>query len=428
MPSAKTRPLRICMISGEYPPDEGGVADYSACLVEALAAEGLNVDVLTTRRPGRAPMPVDHAARRSEAGAAEPQPAPGAAAPGRVSVYRSVRHWHRGALRGLDRLIDLTGPDLVHLQYQAAAYGMHLSIHGLTWWLGHRRSIPSAVTYHDLRVPYLFPKAGRMRPWALRQLARHADLALTTNEADRAELERSVVGPRQALVPIGSNIADAPPAGYDRARFRGTAGYAEDSLVLAYFGFLNDSKGGLTLLEALDQLRTAGRDARLVMIGGAVGASDPTNARYLAGFEAEAARRGLEDRLRWTGHLPAEGVSAWLHAADLVCLPYADGASYRRGSLLAALAHGRPVVTTLPAPAGEGGLPALVDGRAARLVAPGDGPALAAAVGQIADDPDLAARLGEGAREVAAAFGWQQIARRHVELYREILATNAPSG
>ncbi len=414
------RPLRICMITGEYPPDEGGVADYTACLVRALSEEGLSVDVLTTRRPGRGLPEVDGA--RPDAAA----PSPGSPGLGRVAVYRSVRHWHRGAMRGLGRLIELTGPDLVHMQYQAAAYGMHLSIHGLTWWLRRRFPIARAVTYHDLREPYLFPKAGRLRPWALRQLARHADLALTTNEADRVELERSVEGPIQALVPIGSNIADRPPEGFDRHSFRANAGIPTDRLVLAYFGFLNASKGGRTLLEALELLRAAGRDAQLLMIGGAVGASDPTNAAYLAAFEAEAERRGLAEALRWTGHLPPEAVSAWLHAADVVALPYQDGASYRRGSLLAALAHGRPVVTTLPAPAGEGGLPALVDGESARLVDADNGPALAAAINQIADDPDLAARLGQSARELADHFSWQEIARRHVELYREVLAKRAP--
>ncbi|RIL09668.1 glucosyl transferase, partial [bacterium] len=49
-----TRPLKVCFVTGEYPPDEGGVADYTACLSAALAAQGAVVDVVTARGSGAA--------------------------------------------------------------------------------------------------------------------------------------------------------------------------------------------------------------------------------------------------------------------------------------------------------------------------------------------------------------------------------------
>jgi glycosyltransferase involved in cell wall biosynthesis len=50
-----------------------------------------------------------------------------------------------------------------------------------------------------------------------------------------------------------------------------------------------------------------------------------------------------------TGPLPAAEVAECLRACDLVVQPYPDGASTRRGSLMAALANGVPVVTTVGA-------------------------------------------------------------------------------
>lgn len=242
-------------------------------------------------------------------------------------------------------------PDVVHVQYQAAAFGMRPAIHALPWWLrATGAKAATAVTFHDLRVPYLFPKAGPARRAALRLLARGSRMVVATNAEDYAELGVEGQHGRLDLIPIGSNIPDAPPEGYDRAAWRAAAGIPAGAVVVAYFGFLNASKGGLTLLDALARLRAAGRDARLVMIGGAVGASDPTNAGYLAAFRAEAAAHGLDAAVAWTGHVAPGAVSGWLHAADVAALPYGDGASYRRGSLLAALAHGCAVVTTLPAP------------------------------------------------------------------------------
>jgi hypothetical protein len=41
-------------------------------------------------------------------------------------------------------------------------------------------------------------------------------------------------------------------------------------------------------------------------------------------------------------------VSTFLHAADLMVMPYRDGVSLRRGTLMAVLAHGRPLLTTTP--------------------------------------------------------------------------------
>ena len=405
---------RILLVSGEYPPDEGGVADYTRCLAEALAARGLAVAVLCARRGAQKPEALDGRIENS------------------VTVFRQADpRWGWNSLAAARRLARSWRADWLHLQYQAAAFGLGLPIHLLPWRLS--RALPAlrlAVTYHDLREPYLFPKAGRLRPAAVLALARFSHLALTTNAADRVQLAQELAargwdGTRQALVPIGSNLPDAPPAGFDRAAFRAAAGLAPDTVALGYFGFLNASKGGMLLLGALAALRAAGRDARLVMIGGAVGASDPTNSATLAAFNAAAETMGLAEAVLWTGHLPAAQVSAWLRAADQLVLPYGDGASYRRGSLLAALAHGRPLVTTTPAPPPPGWRPGpddadpppLVDGVHALLCPADDAAALGAAVLRLAADPDLAASLGRGARELAVAFGWEAIAERHAGLY-----------
>jgi glycosyltransferase involved in cell wall biosynthesis len=52
------------------------------------------------------------------------------------------------------------------------------------------------------------------------------------------------------------------------------------------------------------------------------------------------------DRVVATGSLRGGIVAEYLQVCDLVLQPYPDGASSRRGSLMAALANGVPVVTT----------------------------------------------------------------------------------
>ena len=67
-------------------------------------------------------------------------------------------------------------------------------------------------------------------------------------------------------------------------------------------------------------------------------------------------------------------MSAHLAAADLMVMPYRDGVSLRRGTLMAVLAHGRPLLTTAPAAP----TPELRQGENMWLVPPDDPAALAA--------------------------------------------------
>jgi len=381
-------PLRVLLISGEYPPMEGGVADFTRILGEELARQGAEVHVLTARR-----------------GAGGPQ--------GPVQVYPWLDAWSWRPLYGaVRRLLRALRPQVINIQYQAAAYGLHPAINLLPWMV----PMPVVVTFHDLLVPYLFPKAGPLRWGANLALARRAAAVIVTNAQDRERLAGYAWLRRLAQIPIGSNIPYALPADYDRQAWRARWGIPAEALVLCYFGFLNASKGGEDLVAALDELCRAGYNAYLLMIGGAVGASDPTNHAYLARVRAAIAERGLSQRVIWTGHLPPAEVSAGLCSADLCVLPYRDGASFRRGSFMAALTHGLAIVTTRP----QVSLPELVQGENVWLVPPAEPQALYAALVHLAHDAPLRRRLGEGARALAQEFTWERIAARTLEVYRAV--------
>ena len=401
--------MKVLLVTGEFPPMQGGVGDYTREIGLALRDLGCTIHVATSAGAG---------------------PVPG------LSVHPLVRRWSWGCWRVLLDLVRRERPDVVHIQYQAAAYAMHPAINLLPWRLrrmaGERPKV--AVTFHDLKVPYLFPKAGRVRRWVVEELARRSDVAIATNREDfeslRARLAHSLRSGQAhppALIPIGSNIALRLPAGYDRQAWRSRWGAGPDDFLLCTFGFVNARKGVDTLLRAIEILRDPQHRAthasplparerghvRLVMIGGQTGASDPTNVAYLAQIRAHIAELGLEDRVRWTGYLAPEEVSASFLAADLCALPFRDGASFLHGTLHAALAHGVPIVTTQPRVA----LPELVHGENIYLVPPEDPQALAQAIAGLAQAPELRRRLGEGAKALAEQFRWPKIAADTLALY-----------
>jgi glycosyltransferase involved in cell wall biosynthesis len=385
--------MKLGLVTGEFPPMQGGVGDYTYELACALAALGVEVHVITDAYC----QPL-HASR--------------------FTLHAIIHRWSFPALFKIRSLVHSLGLELLNIQYQAVAYGMTLPIHFLPSVVGLR----SVVGFHDLRVPYLFPKAGRLRKAAVMHLARSADGVIVTDPADEIELSKIPVRGRRrgikrlAQIPIGSNIAPQPPPDYDRAGWRAQMGVAPHDFLLGYFGFLNESKGGDTLISALAILADRKARAKLVLIGGRTGSSDPANAAFDAKVEKMIDRYDLARRVIRTGFVDSTEVSAHLLACDAVVLPYRDGVSFRRGSFMAALAHGCPVITTEP----KYLLPELRDGENVRLVPPEDAPAIVLAVSQLLNAPELRARLGQGARALSEQFTWDKIAARTLAFFESI--------
>ncbi len=382
---------------------QGGVGDYTRELARALADLGHSVSVVTSTK-----------GTWSEPG---------------IDVFSVIKKWDWRCWGKIMRVCSDVQADVLHIQYQTAAYGMHPAINLLPLRVRYSPHRPrTVITYHDLRVPYLFPKAGPVRRWLTTGPARWCDATIATNVEDCASLSKA--GLPFHLIPIGSNIPTDLPDGYDRAAWRARLGVAANETLLCYFGFLNESKGGDVLMQAIWDLLNQNRHVKLLMIGGQVGDSDPTNAGYLVRIKKLIEDLRLTDHVLWTGFTSDTDVSAHLSAADMAVLPYRDGASYRRGSFLAALTHGLPIVTTkgpgavalssMPNVAPDANLPGLTDGDNVLLVAPDDAVAVARAVIRLMSNPALRQRLSTRSRMLGQAFGWDHIAQRTAEVYAAV--------
>ena len=389
-----TTPQRhILFVTGEYPPQTGGVGAYTAELAAALSDLGWQASVLTSAS------------------------VPAADQPGPIAVYPVVESWNWRIWRLAPQIAAQIGAGWLHVQYQTAAFGMKIAIN-LAPPRWRAAGCRVAWTYHDLLPPYLFPKAGaRLRRYAVEYPAARTDVTIVTNEGDRLELAGRMdeSGARLVRIPIGSNIHALAISARERAACRRRLGYGPDDLVLAYFGFLNQSKGGLTLIRTLERVRRESPHAHLLMIGERMGSKAATNYVYIQEVEALIASSGLTPYVQWTGRLDESDVSRALTIADVLLMPYEDGASLRRGTLMAGLNHGCAIVTTHP----QAPLPELVDGRDLLYVPPGDPAAAAEATLRIARDPALAARLAAGARAASRQFRWEEIAAKHVALYTD---------
>jgi N-acetylglucosaminyl-diphospho-decaprenol L-rhamnosyltransferase len=427
----------ICLLTAEYPPQPGGVGDYTERLAHALNERGAgSVSVLSS----------ELRAEPEKLSAVNRQPEKNSSI---IKHNSSIISWNWKSLLQITRVLKLRPAHVVNIQYQTGAYRMHPAVNFLPLYLRLRLGVerPRVVTtFHDLRVPYLFPKAGRVRTWVNQLLLKSSDAAIVTNAED-LRTAQSWGAKNVQFVPIGSNIVpgDAFADANERAVYRAELGIGADDFAVGYFGLSNRSKGIDTLLEAFAKLQKEQTGWKLVIIGGETGDSDATNRAYADELRQLEQRLGISSAVIRTGHLPPDATSRTFYALDAVALPFRDGASFRRGSLLAPLAHGVPVVTTyaenrgynpLPQAAADSwgynslpqenlsqqnqGEPQLEDGKSVLLVAPENPSQLADALNRLRQDIQLRARLTENGRALAKNFEWSSIADRLLAIFERI--------
>lgn len=108
--------------------------------------------------------------------------------------------------------------------------------------------MPIVTTAHYRRSAraILVPKALRLREWSVQQLAANSQGVILTNDEDYAQLTRMLgsgsPAPQVRLIPIGSNIAPAPPQDLNR-RPGARRPEVQPRISSSDTGFLNRSKG-----------------------------------------------------------------------------------------------------------------------------------------------------------------------------------------
>lgn len=239
---------------------------------------------------------------------------------------------------------------------------------------------------------------GLLKQPLLRKLAfaleRHAmaafDRVSTISEAMlRLARDKGAPEARTQLVPNWVDLRAIQPG--RGSLYRRRLGIPADATVALYSGNMGNKQGLEVLAEAARQLRDR-PDIWFVLCGDGAGRA-----------ALEQACAGLA-QVCFLPLQPASRFPALLAAADLHLLPQrADAADLVLPSKLAGmLASGRPVVAT----AHPGTELARLAVRCGRVVAPGDGLALAAAIDELAADPATRDALG------AAGRAW---AERHLD-------------
>ncbi len=399
--------MRVCILVESYHPRVGGTPSQARLLAADLQAAGHEAVVVTRR------WDHEHPARESVDG---------------VEVIR-VGPVGRGAfkkwgmlLRVLPHLLRIPRLDLIFcpgMRVLGAAAVMAAKIRGC-------RCVLRPVSCGEMSGAFFadgLKRAGLgVTAWPVRAglalrnaILRRADafVAISVEIAD--ELARCSVA-AQKIVRIPNGVDDAvfkPASPVEKAAQRVALGVRTDDYWAVYTGRLVTYKGLPGLLRVWERVAQDFPAAKLALVGG--GGNDMANCENE--LRAFCLSRNLGERVVFTGDVPT--VLPWLQAADTFVFPTQNEAFGI--SLIEAMACGLPVVST-----DVGGVKDIVDDGVNSLVfKAGDESGLEAALRRVMREPELAARLGQGALEtVKTRYTRARVAAAYLSLFERIKTNN----
>lgn len=340
---------------------------------------------------------------------------------GESAVRTLLQVANPSAHRSLGRVMDEFRPEVVHVAQHLTQLSPLIllrlrevpSLYHAQWYrsvcpLGTKRLPTGEACSERWGRPCLRNRCLPRRDWPLLTFQLRCwhrwrdafDLVVANSEATRRLLCEHGMHPVETAwngVPIPTR--PAPPTGPPRVVFAGR---------------LVPEKGVDVLLRAFARLPAdVGRSELLV-------AGDGPERRRLARLATEL---GLGERARFTGHLDRDALDRQLAGAWVQVVPSLWEEPF---GLVAteAMARGTAVVASA-----AGGLKEIViHDETGSLVPPGDVEALAAALGRLLRDRELASRMGAaGRRRAEAFFSLEAMTSRFLDLYAAVTRHAAPA-
>lgn len=305
------------LVTGEYPPQVGGVSDYCALIAEGLAEAGEDVHVWCPYQ--------------SVEGVAQ-----------RVKIHRELGKIGPRDLRAVDVLLDaFPPPRRLLVQWVPHGFGWHSMNLPFCLWVHRRARLGDSI---ELMVhePFLEFRGGRLHHRFMAAVHRLMTIVLL-NAASRiwiaipaweALLRPYAFGRRVPFgwlpVPSVMRPGEMAEASTIRQKYVGRGG------LIGHFGNFSSEVSKL-LVERVPDVLSERPYPSLLFMG-----ADSERFR----IDLIHAHPDLRDRVHAVGYVSSSQLGAYLSACDLCVQPYPDGISSRRTSAMACLSLGVPIVTT----------------------------------------------------------------------------------
>jgi D-inositol-3-phosphate glycosyltransferase len=410
--------MRIAMLSYHTCPlailggkDTGGMNVYVRELTRFLGQAGIHVDVFTRSQDEHVPhilhdLGYGNRVVHIPAGPEHPLPKNELACHIPVFTAEVLRFAEQKGLRY----------DLIHSHYwMSGVAGAGLK---QAW------QVPMVQMFHTLsavknRIARGHEAEGAYRALGEQQAINAADriVAATPAEVEQLRAHYQVDPDRLVVIPPGVDLSHFYPIPPDEAR--AAIDIPADARMLLFVGRIEPLKGVDTLLRALARMREdCARDLcpyHLAIIGGDLEDQPSQSDSELARLKDLCHQLGLDDMVVFLGKRDQTTLPYYYSAALCLVMP----SFYESFGMVAleSMACGTPVVTS-----NAGGLAYLVqNGETGFTVPSGDVPALADTLTRLLLDDELRQKIGVQAAAYARNYAWENIARRIMDLYQELL-------
>jgi glycosyltransferase involved in cell wall biosynthesis len=302
---------------------------------------------------------------------------------------------------------------LAILARRAAIVHLNTSLNARAYWrdlayLLVARLCGTRVLYqvHGGALPQQFFARSRILTAFLRRMLQIPDAIVVLAQVELQAYRKFVPTQQVFLCPNGIDCAAY-------AKFVRVLSDAAPPLKLVYVGRLVREKGLYEALHGLKLAHARGERAQLVLVG-----TGPEEAR----LRRLAEELGLAADVSFVKPAFGESKIKLLSDADVLILAsYSEGLPY---TLLEAMAAGTPAITTY-----VGAIPDVVtDGVHGLLVPPQDPEAIARAIGTLAADRNLLARMGAACRSrIAGRYSLERLSGEIRRLYQVLITGSISS-
>ena len=400
---------RVCWITEEFPPETGGTGLVAARIAGEIAAQGLEVSVVT-----RQTCPVRAAEERY-----------GAVCVHRIRPGGRLKGAGWQALPAILAYLTRLAALLIRRarRYDVIIVSCMKIIPLVAIPVSRALGKPCIVRLEspfELIEPIAaeslgtMSRVGRLLSNLLgavqRRLLRRADCIIAISAEVENRLKRTACPPERILrIPNPIDLKRFKPLERsERAGLRAALGLPRERAIVLYVGRLSRAKGVLMLVEHWRELLARHPEALLVMAGSGRGSWD----------DCEEELKELVRAQALAGHVLLVGatdrVHEYMQAADVYVSPSEyEGFSLAIGE---ALASGLPAVVSA-----VGAAPEIIDhGVSGFLFPPKDPGAMLAALNACLASPERWGEIGRRARESVAPFALEHVAARYVLLCREL--------
>lgn len=296
-------------------------------------------------------------------------------------------NWNLSQVYNILKYVKSIEPDIIHIQYPTVGYGFSLVPQLLSMLMK-----PVIVTIHEASQVHVLRRIS-LYPFTFG--ARHL---IFTNEFEMNFVKKMApwINQKANVIHIGSAISIG--GSQDR-----------DLNEIVYFGLIRPQKGLEKVLSLAELIKEKGLNLSIRIIG----TVDSRESEYFQNIYSQS--KSLP--IKWNLGLSDNDVADLLSRSKLAYVPYPDGASERRSSLLALLANGVVTITTkgrfTPVKLNETVNFAQSPDEALKIV------------NNILENKLLMKQLSNNSKNyISDNFSWDIIAKQHCDMYKQLLLIN----